>query len=98
MSGGHFDYKDSDFKNIVFDWSNKPTNVLEDIELSNLLWDLLDVIHEYDWYISGDTSYADYDKARKEFKKKWFGDRAKLLEKLIDERLNEVSRELKDML
>ena len=55
MSGGHFEYLDSRLKEEIFGWTDKPTNVLEDRELSELVWDVLDLIHEFDWYYSGDT-------------------------------------------
>ena len=55
MSGGRFDYLDLSLKNEIFGWSEKCYNVLEDVELSELVWDVLDLLHDYDWYISGDT-------------------------------------------
>lgn len=48
MSGGHFNYKDSELKNEIFDWEEKVTNQFEDLEISELVFDVLDLIHEYD--------------------------------------------------
>lgn len=94
MSGGHFEYRDSALKNEMFGWVNKPTNVLEDRELSELTWDLLDVIHEYDWYISGDTRKETYLKAKNKFKKKWLSNRGVNVRRIVDEAVTELKAEL----
>lgn len=99
MSGGHFQYEDSRLKNTIFDWEDKVTDQFEDMEISHLVWDVLNLIHDYDWYASGDTGKEDWLKAKAEFKEKWLkGDRNKLLESIIDERLAEVGKQLKEML
>lgn len=99
MSGGHFNYKDSDLKNEIFDWADRPTNQFEDLEISRLIFDLLDLVHNYDWYISGDTGRESYLEAKKAFKSKWLkGERSDNLEAIIDTRLAEVRDELKEML
>jgi hypothetical protein len=94
MSGGHFEYKDSSLKNEMFGWADKPHNVLEDRELSELTWDLLEVIHEYDWYKSGDTGKETYLKAKDKFKKKWLSNRGINVRRIIDESVNELKLEL----
>ena len=94
MSGGRFDYKDMELKSEMFGWADKPKNVLEDRELSELTWDLLDVIHEYDWYKCGDTGKETYLKAKNEFKKKWFSNRGINVRRIIDEAVNEMKAEL----
>lgn len=99
MSGGHFDYKDGALKNAIFDYDDKVSNQFEDMEISQLVLDVLELIHDYDWYISGDTGREDWLKAKGEFKKRWLkGDRAENLQRIIDEKLVEVSLELKEML
>ena len=72
MSGGRFDYKDSELKSEIYGWTDEPENVFEDMEISELVWDVLDLIHDFDWYASGDTCKETYLKAKAEFKKKWF--------------------------
>ena len=94
MSGGHFDYKDSALKSEMFGWTDVPRNVLEDRELSELTWDLLDVIHAYDWYISGDTCKETYLKEKDKFKKKWLSNRGVNVRRIIDEAVNEMKAEL----
>lgn len=102
MSGGHWNYKDESLKNEIFDYSEKPTNQFEDIEISQLVWDIFELMHEYDWYVSGDTGKEDYDKVKKEFKARWLArgsaTREIRLEAIIDARLSEIRDELKDML
>lgn len=94
MSGGRFDYKDMELKTEMFGWADKPRNVLEDRELSELTWDLLEVIHEYDWYASGDTGKETYLKAKDEFKKKWLSNRGVNVRRIVDEAVNEMKAEL----
>lgn len=94
MSGGYFNYRDSALKNEMFDWADKPTNVLEDRELSELAWDLLDVIHEYDWYVSGDTGKETYLNAKNKFKKKWLSNRGINVRRIVDEAVTELKAEL----
>ena len=94
MSGGRFEYVDSWLKNEMFGWTDKPHNVLEDRELSELTWDLLEVIHEYDLYASCDTGKESYLKAKAEFKKKWFSNRGVRVRSIIDEGIAELKSEL----
>ena len=94
MSGGHFDYKDMSLKSEMFGWSDKPFNVLEDRELSELTFDLLEVIHLYDWYKSGDTCKETYLKAKDKFKKKWLSNRGINVRRIIDEAVNDLKSEL----
>ena len=95
MSGGRFDYLDLSLKNEIFGWSEKCCNVLEDVELSELVWDVLDLLHDYDWYISGDTEEDTWLKAKSEFKKKWFGvERKDIIKRTIDNSLENCKEEL----
>lgn len=94
MSGGHFEYKDSSLKMEMFGWTDRPHNVLEDRELSELAWDLLDIIHAYDWYKSGDTCKETYLKEKEKFKKKWFSNRGVNVRRIVDEAVAELKSEL----
>lgn len=94
MSGGHFDYLDGRLKDEIFGWADKPTNVLEDRELSELVWDVLDLLHEFDWYYSGDTGKETYLEAKAKFKRKWFSNRGVRIKRTIDTALDEVRAEL----
>ena len=64
MSGGRFEYADMTAKNMIFDY-DKCTNVFEDREISELVWDMFDLIHEFDLYKSGDTDKSNYLKAKR---------------------------------
>lgn len=72
MSGGHFNYNDSALKGDIFGYSSTPWNALEDHEISYLVWDVLDLIHAFDYYKSADTCEETYKESVQEFKQKWF--------------------------
>ena len=94
MSGGHFDYIDSRCKDEIFGWSEKPRNVFEDREISELIWDVFDLIHDYDWYASGDTCEETYLKSKAKFKRKWLKNDEKRAQRVIDNAIDEVRQEL----
>ena len=94
MSGGHFEYLDSRLKDEIFGYEDKPKNVFEDREVSELVFDVLDLIHEFDWYYSGDTDKETYLEAKAEFKKKWLSSRGVRIKRTIDTALDEVRTEL----
>ena len=95
MSGGRFDYIDSRLKDEIFGWSEKFSNVFEDREISELVWDVLDLIHDYDWYASGDTCEETYLKRKAAFKKKWLGgNRDVRVRQIVDDALREAKEEL----
>ena len=95
MSGGCFDYRNDYLKTEIFGWvDDKPPNVFRDREISELVWDVLNLIHEYDWYVSGDTCEATYRKHVSEFKRKWFSDREIRIREIIDTSIAELRQEL----
>lgn len=94
MSGGHFDYKDMGLKSEIYGWADTPSNVFEDREISELVFDVLDLIHDYDWYISGDTGKETYLKAKVKFKKKWFSNRGVRVRSIVDEAIEQCKKEL----
>lgn len=94
MSGGHFNYMDSCLKNEIFNYHSEPYNVFEDREFSELVWDVLELIHDYDWYICSDTGREDYIKSKTAFKKKWFSNRGVRVRHTIDTAIQELKTEL----
>ena len=94
MSGGRFDYKDSSLKGERYGWTDKPSNVFEDREISELVWDVLDLIHDFDWYASGDTCKETYLKAKSDFKKKWFSNRSVRVRGIVDDAIKQCKNEL----
>ena len=95
MSGGHFEYADERAKNEIFGSTDEPRNVFEDREISELVWDVFNLIHDFDWYKSGDTCKETYLKSKADFKKKWMGgNRGVRVRRIIDTVLDEAKREL----
>lgn len=95
MSGGHFNYVDSHLKSEIFGWSDEPSNVFEDQEISELVWDVLNLIHDYDWYACGDTSESTYLKKKAAFKKKWFQTPPEeRIKRIVDESIDDLRQEL----
>lgn len=58
---------------------------MEDIELSDMVYDMFCLLHSLDWYQSGDTSYGQYQADVDAFKRKWFkGKRSDRLKEYVD--------------
>ena len=94
MSGGSMDY--SGYK--VEEYA---VGMMEDAEVNDLMKDVSKLLHDCEWYHSGDTCEATYRKSAAKFKAKWFGktaQRSKRLEKLIDEKINQVRKECRQMI
>ena len=94
MSGGRFAYIDSRLKSEIFGWENEWKNVFEDREISELVFDVLDLIHEYDWYICGDTCRETYLTEKEKFKKKWLGNNGVRVKRIVDESIQALRSEL----
>ena len=94
MSGGNFNYVDATLKDEIYGWSDTWHNVFEDREISELVWDVLNLIHDYDLYVSSDTCKETYLKAKAEFKKKWFSNRGVAVKRTIDTAIEELKAEL----
>lgn len=95
MSGGHFNYTNDTAKDAIFGWSDSPRNVFEDREISELVWDVFDLIHDFDYYKSGDTCKETYLERKAAFKKKWFGgSRGLRIRRTIDQAIEEARAEL----
>lgn len=95
MSGGHFDYIDQRAKNEIFGYfGEEKENVFEDREISELVWDVFQLIHDFDWYKSGDTCKETYLEKKAVFKKKWLGKHPERVKQIIDEAIAEAKQEL----
>lgn len=71
-------------------------NRFEDVEISELIFDVFCLIHSYDWYASGDTGEDDYRKDVEYFKRKWFGKTARQrAEKVAKDAIEEFSEDIK---
>jgi hypothetical protein len=87
MSGGSMDY--------VYARISEAAYYVHDKEIKELLKDLSELLHDLEWYESGDYGKDTYLKSLAEFKKKWFkDDRTERLKSYIDESLKVVKEEL----
>lgn len=100
MSGGTFSYFDSRLKTEIFGFTDKWSErrnltVFEDIEISELVYDVLSLIHDYDRYVCGDTDEEDYLMAKSRFKEKWLRPpQAERIKSVIDGMLNDTRDKL----
>lgn len=95
MSGGRFEHRDISLKNEIFGWCcEKWSNVFEDREISELVWDLLDLIHTFDYYICDDIGEEQYLEEKKKFKNKWLDNRGVRVKRIVDESIQNLKEEL----
>lgn len=88
MSGGSYNYIYSTL------W-NECGDSMYDAELNDMISDLCDVLHDLDWWQSGDIGEEQYRQTVSKFKKKWFeGDRQERLKSYIDSQIGIVRKEL----
>lgn len=94
MKGGSFDYIDQQLKHELFDRVDKPNNVFEDRELSELVWDVFDLIHAYDCYHCNESKSGSFIKAKTRFKDKWLTSQRIRVKRIIDDAMSQVRDEL----
>ena len=88
MSGGSYDY-------ICYKLEEQCENNMHDAEMNDLIKDLCKVLHDLEWWDSGDISEEAYRKTLSAFKQKWFkDDRAERLKGYIDEQIGVVRSQL----
>lgn len=91
MSGGSMNY--------AYHHLNDIADYVEDKEIKDLITDLSELIHDLEWWDSGDYSKKDYEETLFKFKQKWFGDkRNERLEKYITESLDNMKWEIQKLL
>lgn len=111
MSGGRFNYLDRSLTLEMFDVLSeygmgddeyqrnvkriRRTNHFQDKVISELIYDVMCLIHSYDWYVSDDTDERTYRADVKFFKTKWlnFLDEKRVRE-IVDGELESVREEL----
>ena len=87
MSGGHFNYKFYELETYE--------GHMEDAELEELLEDFEVLLHDLEWYKSGDYDDEDYRKSVQKFKEKWFkGDRSERLKRIVEEECAKLKESL----
>lgn len=97
MSGGHFDYIDERCKNEIFGWiddGDRVPNIFEDREISELVYDVFGLIHDYDWYSCGDIGKETWLIRKSCFKHKWLNNRGVCVRRIVDEAIDSIREEL----
>lgn len=110
MSGGHFNYSNDRTCQDIFGWGiycdygekgfgqsalARELDPLEDVVLSELVFDVFCVLHSYDWYASGDTCEETYRADVKYFKDKWLKPmRGKRAKEIVDSELSAIKDKL----
>lgn len=88
MSGGSYEYIYARVEDLC-------KGQMFDAELNELIGDLCDVLHDVEWWQSGDMSEEEYRYTVKKFKAKWLhGDREVRLKGYIDAQVGQVKRAL----
>lgn len=95
MSGGSFNYGYIHLEEYF--------NKMEDAQLNEMIEDFQKVLHDVEWYTSGDISEESYRETVTKFKKKWFKQRGARAKMHIEEQFmpekkkNELLKELEDI-
>lgn len=88
MSGGSMSYIYSSVEEYCVGY-------MEDAEMNDLMKDLVEVLHDLEWWQSADTSEENYRQTLAKFKKKWFGsNREERLKGYIDKQIAETKSQL----
>ena len=92
MSGGSYNYEYCRFK-------EEYEKAMFDDEMNDLVKDLADVLHDVEWWQSGDISETTYRTTLRKFKNKWFiQQRNPRLKEYIDERISKTKRDLYNLI
>ena len=87
MSGGSMEY-------LCYKIMNQLSYVY-DPEIKDLMTDLAELMHDLEWWQSGDYDRDSYEETLSKFKAKWFkGDRQERLKGYIDEQIGIVRSQL----
>ena len=85
MSGGSLDYFYINLEDHIGDFDDK--------ELDDLVKDMVQLFHDREWYLSGDTGRGNWEEARQIFKAKWFTEHGR--QDRIEHYLKEFSDEVR---
>lgn len=93
-----YDYKAADLLSEIFGWNYSECplkNPMEDREISDLTYDLLNLIRTFEKYKEGDWGEYRYLDAKAEFKKRWLQDNKRMrVQRVIDEAIEDCRKEL----
>lgn len=90
MSGGDYNY-------ICFKLLEECEDKMFDVELDEFVKDFSNVLHELEWWRSGDILEEQYRVAIQEFKTKWFGKRDKNLRGILLGKLTNITKEIEQL-
>lgn len=93
MSGGSYGY-------ISYTLKEECEGRMYDAELDELIKDLAEVLHDLEWWQSGDTGEEKYRRTVRSFKAKWFvtDSRTRNLERIINDKAENMRAELLEMI
>lgn len=92
MSGGSYDY-------IYAKLIEECGGAMYDAEMNDMIKDLADVLHDLEWWQSGDCREDKYRATLAKFKAKWFkGNRKERLKGYIDDQIGIVRHELYELI
>lgn len=92
MSGGSYDY-------IYSRLSEECEDRMHDAEMDDMIKDLCKVLHDLEWWQSGDSSEGEYRATLTKFKAKWFkSNRQERLKGYIDNQIGVVRKQLYDLI
>lgn len=99
MSGGLWDYRNNDLEYNIFGYSEnngRIPNVFEDQEISNMIYEIFELLRTFDYYKSGDYDKTDYLEVKRKFKEKWLHntDPLERTRDIIEEKISELRKEL----
>lgn len=87
MSGGSYGYG---YSTIEYEYVGR----MKDTELNEMMKDLVEVLHDLEWYVDCDISEEQYRETVTKFKSKWFKRRKCDIETLVNEEFEKKKQEL----
>ena len=92
MSGGSYEY-------VYCRLEEQCKNRMFDAEMNDMISDLCGLLHDLEWWQSGDVCEERYRDTLAEFKQKWFnGNREERLKGHIDEQISTVRQRLYNLI
>lgn len=87
MSGGSYNYG---YSTVEYTYVGE----MKDTELNEMMKDLVQVLHDLEWYVDCDISEETYRETVTKFKSKWFKRRKCDIEELVNEVFENKKQEL----
>ena len=87
MSGGSYNYG---YSTVEYTYVGE----MLDSELNEMMKDLVEVLHDLEWYVDCDISEETYRETVTKFKRKWFKRRKCHIEALVNEEFEKKKQEL----